>query len=229
MNDKIKEIHEEIKLKRSEKREQMRAHIMEVSLDMFLNEGYENTTMRKIALKSGYLIGSVYNIFKSKDEIFSTIMEEGLDTTLSKASELLDIKKGDMSQICFPVCLIIYMVSQSKRIANLLSVVAREPNVGKRFSEYTINWVKKNDVNNVINIESPNSKIKAIACMGAFASVIMQVAESDIPCDVPELTKTVLNMIGKVFDADTNSIDEDVERTYDIIRTNEIIICGVKI
>ena len=45
---------------------------------MFLNEGYANVSMRKIAEQIEYSPGAIYSYFASKEDIFFALAEEGL-------------------------------------------------------------------------------------------------------------------------------------------------------
>ena len=72
------------KLSVQEKRDIARRQIMDVSLELFLKKGFEETTTRDIIAKAGILNGSLYNRFKSKDEILYTIFEEAVRDALSQ-------------------------------------------------------------------------------------------------------------------------------------------------
>ncbi|MBN1303978.1 MAG: TetR/AcrR family transcriptional regulator [Anaerolineales bacterium] len=48
--------------------------IEEAAYELFLGQGYSATSMRQIADRAGIALGGIYNHFKSKDEIFESII-----------------------------------------------------------------------------------------------------------------------------------------------------------
>jgi len=50
-------------------RQQIRDNIIEIARDLFVNEGYENTSMRKIAAQAGFAPTKIYYYFENKKAI----------------------------------------------------------------------------------------------------------------------------------------------------------------
>ncbi len=59
-------------------RDTVRRKILTAARTLFLNEGYANVSMRKIAEQIEYSPGAIYSYFTSKEEIFFALAEEGL-------------------------------------------------------------------------------------------------------------------------------------------------------
>ncbi len=60
-----------------DKREQSINLIVETSLALFSEQGYEATSIRAIAQKAGISLGLLYNYFKSKEELLEEICKRG--------------------------------------------------------------------------------------------------------------------------------------------------------
>ena len=61
-------------LERKEKqREEIRKMILEASMQLFVKEGFENVSIRKIADLIEYSPTTLYIYFKDKNEIFSSL------------------------------------------------------------------------------------------------------------------------------------------------------------
>ena len=58
------------------KGELTRAAIIEAAHDLFITQGYNATSMRQIAQQAGIALGSIYNHFSSKDDIFQAVFIE---------------------------------------------------------------------------------------------------------------------------------------------------------
>jgi len=56
-------------------RDQRRELILDVAQDVFLEEGFANASMSTIAARLGGSKGTLYNYFKSKDELFNAYVE----------------------------------------------------------------------------------------------------------------------------------------------------------
>ena len=60
-------------------RENRRKQIMDTALNLFAAEGYSNCSISMLAQKAGISKGLMYNYFKSKEELLTAIIENGLD------------------------------------------------------------------------------------------------------------------------------------------------------
>lgn len=56
--------------------------ILDAARELFVEEGYKNVTMRKIARKIGYSATTIYLYFKNKTELFNCLAEEMLERLL---------------------------------------------------------------------------------------------------------------------------------------------------
>jgi AcrR family transcriptional regulator len=60
-------------------KEGVRQEILDAARDLFVREGYENVSMRKIAEKAEYAPGTIYLYFKDKAEILDTLCQMTFD------------------------------------------------------------------------------------------------------------------------------------------------------
>src|SRR2546426_1540108 len=66
-----------IKERQDRDREAVRRAILDAARDLFVAEGYENVSIRKIAERIEYSPAAIYGYFPSKDDIFFELAEEG--------------------------------------------------------------------------------------------------------------------------------------------------------
>lgn len=57
----------------------VREKILSTAEELFLTQGYKNTTIRQIVQKSGITSGSIYNIFEDKEHLFSALVDKFMD------------------------------------------------------------------------------------------------------------------------------------------------------
>lgn len=55
--------------------ERTRQAILEAASELFLDQGYNGTSMRQIAQQAGIAVGGIYNHFSSKEDIFRALIE----------------------------------------------------------------------------------------------------------------------------------------------------------
>ncbi len=79
------------------KADQTRKKILDISLDLFLKQGYEKTTMRAIAKAVGLAPGAAYYHFETKEHIIQAFYEMSYDEHLPEVERVLakekDLKK----------------------------------------------------------------------------------------------------------------------------------------
>jgi AcrR family transcriptional regulator len=62
--------------RKARERQELRQQILDAARELFVREGYENVSMRKIADMIEYSPASIYTYFKDKDEILDCLCEE---------------------------------------------------------------------------------------------------------------------------------------------------------
>ena len=65
-----------IKEKRAKYKEEFRLEILDAARELFINEGYEKFSMRRLAEKIDYSPTTIYLYFKDKDDLLFAICEE---------------------------------------------------------------------------------------------------------------------------------------------------------
>ncbi len=61
-------------------REEKKRQIMDAALEVFATEGYQRTSISKIAASAGISKGLMYNYFESKKDLIISIFDEGMET-----------------------------------------------------------------------------------------------------------------------------------------------------
>ncbi len=100
--------------KREQDRESKREEIVAAARDLFIQEGYEATSMSRLATTAGVAPNTIYWYFKDKDEVlvavldaeFATRMAQYLQLPLSKSTERL-----------------LWIVNQLEQVSRLIATV----------------------------------------------------------------------------------------------------------
>lgn len=82
------------KIKQNKER---REKFLECAIDLFLQKGYVNTSVREIIARSGFGTGTFYNYFIDKEDILKELLEEFADEIISSINNY-HTKEKDMKK-----------------------------------------------------------------------------------------------------------------------------------
>jgi len=63
--------------------------LIKTAEELFMEEGYDAVNIRRIAKASGVAVGTVYNYFSSKDELYLEVLKDSWDKTMEVLSQIL--------------------------------------------------------------------------------------------------------------------------------------------
>ena len=72
-----------------------RATILQSAKEIFLECGYQEASMRKIAARAGITPGAIYKHFSGKEEMFGEIFAESGNKLMALSESMLDIDFSD--------------------------------------------------------------------------------------------------------------------------------------
>jgi len=84
-------------IRKDRERQRIREDFLEAALAVFSKSGYHNATVEEIARQAGYSTGSLYNYFKNKQDMFTTLvrgvverMQPRFDQEMDSTSTFVD-------------------------------------------------------------------------------------------------------------------------------------------
>jgi len=80
---------------RETKKEEKKERLLQESLDLFINKGFDSTSIEDITVKAGVAKGTFYNFFEKKEDVLLYY----LDRELVKSRHEIEQKIGDMHTI----------------------------------------------------------------------------------------------------------------------------------
>ena len=85
--------------RKERRRRQHREEILCVALDLFAEKGFNNVTMREIASHAEFSTGTLYNLFDSKEALFSELLREPARRIHEDFLATLASEKGEVDKI----------------------------------------------------------------------------------------------------------------------------------
>ena len=81
--------------RRQTQREALRGEIREAARAIFVRDGYQSVSMRKLAAGIGYSAGSIYLYFRNKEDLFRSLVDESFSRLSESLKVLADQPRKD--------------------------------------------------------------------------------------------------------------------------------------
>src|SRR5215211_2149483 len=87
--------------RRARSKQEIRDRIVKAALDLFQTKGFDATTTKAIARKARIAEGTVFNYFKSKDDIALHFFEQEVDQAMAAVRENPRLRKAPLEEKLF--------------------------------------------------------------------------------------------------------------------------------
>ncbi len=193
----------------AEKKAEIRNRILEVSKDLFMTKGYENTSTSEIAKAVGIAEGTIFNYFKTKAEIYMSILSVSFINVTEEEFNSIDFTTGVVE-------ILMHLIEKTgKKILILPKRVLIEMGVVMiNFSKTAPNLLKK-----MVEID--------FRFIDQVYEIIVRLQESGTikPCDARHFSEIVYSAFIYEFMMYVYEKDCTVETMYDRIRAKLVFIC----
>jgi AcrR family transcriptional regulator len=88
-----------VREKRHRYKEEFRREILDSARELFIHDGYEKFSMRKLAEKIGYSPTTIYLYFKNRDALLFAVCEEVAEQFLSKLSHIRSVQSKPLEAL----------------------------------------------------------------------------------------------------------------------------------
>ncbi len=106
----------------------MKRKVLLTAAKTFMEKGYTETTLRSIAQKAGVNIGSLINLFNTKEDILSELVEFVLEGQFDKASKLISgVTQDKILLYAAETTLQLYMAESHESIRSLYAAAYSMP------------------------------------------------------------------------------------------------------
>ena len=223
----LKEI-ENIQSSIETKREKSRKEIMAASLELFYEKGYQKTTTRDIIKKAGILNGSLYNRFKSKEEIILSIVIESLKRTLEECEKVLENEKNPLIAAVLPGALEVAISSQDRKSADLIYEVHRIWSAVEEYTKMNIEWFSKYMEKYGISFaDTADAELKMYTFLGAIGNICGYYANGGTEsCD--KIFTYMIMYMGSLLGMPVLDIDRTVGKLKEIVMDSGMAILSGK-
>lgn len=198
-------------------------------MQLFLENGYEKTTTRQITHRAGILNGSLYNLFESKDQIFSEVIVEMLEDALRVTGRYIPEDAPAVSRMSFPLCLLIYASGRDRRIAELFAAASLRWEIKQRVTESVAGWIRANGLDAEVPMEPAEFNLKMYALMGALGAVIERFEKQPGTIDDFDAACVLAGIMAGAFGLPAEDLEDRISEVYGSIASRDIVICGMHV
>lgn len=110
---------------RDSQNDDVRSRVLDTARRLFIERGYEQTTIREISVASGVSSGSIYHFFSDKEGVFLHLTLEVFEGTLQAAASAAARYRDPHLSLSLKWAFLIRLISADRRLAELFSVAYR--------------------------------------------------------------------------------------------------------
>lgn len=202
--------------------------ILNISRDLFINQGYKKTTIRQITQEAGILIGSLYYFFEDKEDIFKHIIVDVNNEAIELSKGLAEKYRDPMLSIAFPDALQFYAFGKHARLAELFLEAYSAWPILDIFAKIESHFMQELCYHSNPEFSEQDYYLRSLSLMGSRRNLIAEslfegnIRYGDKLVIVLEMTKLLYNI--PEFD-----IQATINKTESILNTEKMMIYGVSI
>lgn len=196
--------------------------IIRISRRLFLEQGYDKTSVRQIVHKSGLSTGTLYHFFKNKEEILLSGLHDAL-VDISRLTDRIAVEcQEPLLRYALDVALATCEILKDKKLLNLYKAISQTASVDHAVINIKVNKMKKllHDVNLHFSDKAIHSKI--LATHGATKALMMAAINEQIPVSAEDIYSLIINMALSEFNVPKKKIEKILLLTGTIIKDAEL-------
>ena len=204
---------------RKANREEVRKNIIKISRRLFLEQGYENTTVRQILKKAHLSTGSLYHFFKNKEEILLCSLKDAL-LEISSLTDSIAVKYNEpVLRYALGIAVGISEIFNYKRLFNFYNAIYKNESAENFMISLKVARMKNllNDLNLHFTDNEIHSRILAIH--GATRAIMLALINKQLSAHLNDIYSLIIRIALSEFNIPEKKINEIIKLTTKIIQT----------
>lgn len=202
---------------------ELRVLVDSVAFKLFMENGYENTTMRQISEETGFGAGSLYNTFSGKEDILKDIVDSTYTLLIERVEEYLEDDIDPLVAISFPMCAELYAASVNPRYAELLNVAHTTWPIVNLMVDRTVEWEHK-FITQFDSTITPEIMRRNLMVNASAMGIYVMKFHKEGPQDAYEAIFMCMKVFCALFNVDDSNLEETVTLILGLF--NEEIVMG---
>lgn len=188
--------------------EKIRKNILDKSAQLFLSQGYEQTSIRQIAEVAGMLKGNLYYYFRKKEDILLCLFQ---DSIKSLYSELLTIIDDVNPFICYAVMIRTYMhiLDENRALLKIYIDASKVPTLRLAFFNILNQVFNDLIMHSQFSFCEDKLYISTLASASVEAEMVSQYANGNVSME--NVVSTVVRVKLSLLNIEPKTIDKIIE------------------
>ncbi|MDD2621341.1 MAG: TetR/AcrR family transcriptional regulator [Syntrophomonadaceae bacterium] len=111
-------------LSASKQNKEKRQRLMECALNLFIEKGYFNTSIRDIIERTGFGTGTFYNYFVDKEDVLKSLLEGFADQIITSITEYYHVKENLLERFIETKRITMEVFAKNEELSEIYSRVA---------------------------------------------------------------------------------------------------------
>ena len=204
---------------RQTNRELVKNRIIKISRKLFLEQGYENTTVRQILKMSGLSTGRLYHFFKNKEEILLFGFKDAL-FEISSLTDSIAVKYNEpILRYALGIALGTSEIFKYKSLLNFYNAIYKNESVENLMISLKVTRMKNllNDLNFHFTDDEIHTRILAIH--GATRALMLAKINKQLSANLDDIYSLIIKIALSEFNIPQKKINEIIKLTTQIIQT----------
>ena len=204
---------------RKANREEVRNKIINISRRLFLEQGYENTTVRQVLKKSRLSTGSLYHFFKNKEEILLYSLKDALLEISSLTDSMAVRYKEPALRYALGIAIGISEIFKYKHLFNFYDAIYKNESAENFMISLKVTRMKKllNDMNLHFTANEIHSRVLAIH--GATRTLMLARINKQLSANLNDIYSLIIRIGLSEFNVPKKKINKIIKLTTKIIQT----------
>ena len=203
---------------RKANREALRKKIIKISRKLFLEQGYENTTVRQILKKAGLSTGSLYHFFKNKEEILLFSLKDAL-LEISSLTDGMAVKYNEpVLRYALGIALGTSEIFKYKPLFNFYDAIYKNESAENFMVNLKVSRMK--NLLNELNLHFTDNEIhtRILAIHGATRALMLAKINNQLMASLEEIYSLIIKIALSEFNVPTKQIEKILKLTRKIIQ-----------
>jgi AcrR family transcriptional regulator len=204
---------------REANREVVRESIIKISRRLFLEQGYENTTVRQVLKKARLSTGSMYHFFKNKEEILLYSLKDALLEISSLTDSIAAKHQEPMLRYALGVALGISEVSNYRHLFNFYNAIYKYESAENFMISLKVTRMK--NLLHDMNLHFTDSEIhsRVLAIHGATRALLLAKLNNKLCAKPDDMYSLIIRISLSEFNIPAAKINKIIRLTTKILRT----------
>ena len=200
--------------------------VIDIAFDLFLENGYDNTTIRMIIDEAGMHIGSLYYIFPNKESILKALTITIYDMVHKKSQTLQ--ADNNLAALLYPTASILYMTDKSDKISRLFYKAYSTWSVFDELLKFSRSWALNYNFSPGVDNREYNARLLFI--LGGLGNMVGELYHTNRKTDYREKLDQFIDISCRIFGVEIpENIQETKDLLYSMLETEKITILGKEI